>query len=65
MSGTFSAVPVSAVALDSAIEVTQSWRSIARHSMLDSLLPIYPRRVCNMPLKNFDVAVGAAFSAAM
>ena len=64
MSGILSTVPVSAIALDSALEVTQSWRSISRESMLNSLLPVYPRRVCIVPLRNADEPMGATFTAA-
>ena len=64
MSGIMSTVPVSAVALDSALEVTYAWRSISRQSMFESLLPIYPRPVCNISLKNLDEPIRVAFTAA-
>lgn len=62
LSSNFNSIPVSALALDSALELTQHWRSISRQSMLHSMIPIFSRRICILPILNPDDPIGASFA---
>ena len=65
MSGpAFSTAPVSAVALAAALDVTRAWRSLARHSLLAAIKPVYRRPVTAALLSDPDSPAGVAFTTA-
>lgn len=56
-----SSVPVSAVALEAALEVTRAWRSVARQELMSTMRPVYKRAPCITPLSSVDSPAAVAF----